>query len=182
MSAPSLHRSCAALGGLAALAFAGPAASAGTDCAGAEASPGVASERAIGSATVCVINRERARRGIPRLRVSRQLSRAALFHTRDMVERHYFAHASRTGLRLLQRVALTGYFRRAARWQVGENLAWGTGSSATARGTVVRWMNSRVHRRNMLDRRFRDIGVGVVVGVAGRTPAAAYTTTFGYRR
>jgi uncharacterized protein YkwD len=183
MSAICLHRLGAVLCGLAALALAGPAAAARADCPRADAGPDEASERAIGSATVCLINRERARRRLRGLRVSQPLSRAALSHTRDMAERRYFAHASSVGPNLLQRVTLTGYLRRAARWRLGENLAWGMGSSATARDTVARWMTSRVHRRNILDRRFRDIGVGIVARPTGSAAAAAaYPTTFGYRR
>jgi uncharacterized protein YkwD len=183
MSALGLHRLCAALGGLAALALAGPAAAAQAHCVNADARPGVVSERAIGSATVCLINRERTRRGMRRLRVNRHLSRAALSHTVDMVQKRYFAHVSTAGLDLIDRLALAGYLRRAERWQVGENLARGIGSSGTPRRTVVGWIHSPAHRRNILDRRFREIGIGVIDGPDGSAPAAAaYTATFGYRR
>jgi uncharacterized protein YkwD len=45
-------------------------------------------------------------------------------------------------------------------------------------------MGSEVHRDNILDDRFRHVGVGIVIGapedVRGR-PAATYTTDFGVR-
>jgi uncharacterized protein YkwD len=45
-------------------------------------------------------------------------------------------------------------------------------------------MHSDGHRRNILDRRFRHIGIGVVTGAPGDVhgqPAATYTTDFGSR-
>jgi len=44
-------------------------------------------------------------------------------------------------------------------------------------------MNTRRHRRNILDRSFRDGGFGVVLGVPSRDgPGATYVTTFGKGR
>jgi uncharacterized protein YkwD len=45
-------------------------------------------------------------------------------------------------------------------------------------------MRSSGHRRNILDRRFRHIGIGVASGApddVGAQPAATYTTDFGFR-
>jgi uncharacterized protein YkwD len=46
-------------------------------------------------------------------------------------------------------------------------------------------MASPPHRRNILDARFREIGIGVVEGTPKRTrfsmPAATYATSFGSR-
>ena len=70
-------------------------------------------------------------------------------------------------------------------WLVGENLAWGTHSRSTPQQAVTNWMDSPGHRANILKRRFREIGIGVVFHApTGRTDrvAATYTTTFGYRR
>ncbi len=44
---------------------------------------------------------------------------------------------------------------------VGENLAWGTGSYASARGIVRAWLESPEHRRNLLRPGFRRIGLGL---------------------
>jgi len=45
-------------------------------------------------------------------------------------------------------------------------------------------MRSSGHRRNILNARFRDIGIGVVAGAPARVlgAAATYTTDFGFRR
>jgi uncharacterized protein YkwD len=49
---------------------------------------------------------------------------------------------------------------------------------------VIAWMNSPGHRRNILNRRFREIGIGVVfhAPTMNAPVAATYTTEFGYRR
>ena len=66
---------------------------------------------------------------------------------------------------------------------IGENLAWGSGERSTPRSIVRAWMNSAGHRHNILNGRFREIGIGVVdsspVSTANR--GATYTTTFGSR-
>jgi uncharacterized protein YkwD len=50
--------------------------------------------------------------------------------------------------------------------------------------SVDGWMHSAGHRRNVLDGKFRDIGIGIAIGapqdVAG-SPAATYATEFGTR-
>lgn len=140
--------------------------------------------RRMARATVCLINRRRASRGLRRLRLNRRLSKAAVWHTHDMVHRHYFAHISRNGNDIVARLRKSRYLGGRFAWMVGENLAWGSGSRGTAREIVRGWMHSPAHRRNMLNPRFREIGIGVRVGAPQRTdlPAATYTTTFGFRR
>ena len=66
---------------------------------------------------------------------------------------------------------------------LGENLAWGTGSFSTPRSAMATWMSSPAHRANVLKRAYREIGVGVVLGVPGAGAAGAtYTVDFGVRR
>jgi len=46
------------------------------------------------------------------------------------------------------------------------------------------WMESPSHRKNILSRRFRHVGIGVAIGApqdAMGRPAATYTTAFGSR-
>lgn len=135
-------------------------------------------------AAVCLINARRATRGLPRLRINRRLGKAAMWHTHDMVRRHYFGHVSHRGRDVVDRLRGSRYLGGRFSWTVGENLAWGSGSRGTPRQIVRAWMNSPGHRRNMLDRRFREIGIGVIAASPVRTdlPAATYTTTFGVRR
>jgi uncharacterized protein YkwD len=135
-------------------------------------------------AAVCLINSRRTARGLARLRINPRLTRAAMWHTHDMVHRSYFGHVSRRGRDVVDRLRGARYLGGRFSWAVGENLAWGSGSLGTPRQIVRAWMKSPGHRRNMLDGRFREIGIGVIARGPVRTdlPAATYTTTFGVRR
>lgn len=161
-----------------------PAGATAAGCANGAASPSSISSRTALKATVCLVNEERASRGLRRLRLNRRLSRAAVRHGRDMVRRDYFSHVSPSGSTLLRRIKHAGYIRGARAWWAGENLAWGSGGSANARSIVRAWMKSPGHRSNILDRRYRELGMAVVRGAPGVSggPAATYVNTFGYRR
>jgi uncharacterized protein YkwD len=136
-------------------------------------------------ATLCLINSERASRGLKALRPSPQLRKAAETHSRSMVRDNFFDHVSPTGSTLLSRVRRgTGYLRGTRNFALGENIAWGTGEYSSPRQTVENWMDSPGHRHNILNRRFRHIGIGVALGApedALGMPAATYTTDFGFR-
>jgi uncharacterized protein YkwD len=154
-------------------------------CAGATVEPTRANLRMIRQATLCLINRERTSRRLHPLRSNARLRVAAVRHSRDMISRAYFEHRSPGGRDVSDRLARTGYLSARFSWSVGENLAWGTGWRATPRNVVESWMQSSGHRRNILDPHFREIGLGVVVGVpaaGGISRGATYTTTFGRRR
>lgn len=157
----------------------------GDACEGADARPGEASYGELGRATLCLVNRERRRRGLRALRADGRLALAARRHAADMVRHSYFAHDSRSGARFSTRIARAGYLRGVASWRAGENIAWGAGRRSTPRRVVRSWMNSSGHRANILERRFRDLGVGVVAGapVARRYDVeATYVHDFGVKR
>jgi uncharacterized protein YkwD len=166
------------------VALLAPSAASAAGCANANTLPGDGSEATLSKAAVCLINKERTQRGMRGLRTNRRLSRAAASHTRDMIRQHYFEHVSQTGQNVVDRLLNTGYLGKVRSWFVGENLAWGIGTLSTPRQIVTSWMNSPGHRRNMLNRRFREIGIGVVFHAPTQNArvATTYTTTFGYRK
>lgn len=137
------------------------------------------------SATLCLLNRERTTRGLKPLKIDRDLTKAAVAHSQDMVRRGYFEHESPNGRSPFDRILSTRYVPRGATWTLGENIGWGTESLAQPLALVKAWMNSPGHRRNVLDPRFREIGIGIVVGVPVRErgldgqAGATYTTDFG---
>jgi uncharacterized protein YkwD len=162
-----------------------PAASAQRACQSAGAQPMQASRMALSRATVCLLNGERARRGIRPLKVNKRLNRAARRHAIDMATRDYFSHTSQSGASFVDRIRRSGYLRRARSWFVGENIAWGTGTLSTPRSIVRAWMESPGHRANILSRRFREVGIGISFGApvhAAGNPSGTYTTSFGRRR
>lgn len=128
----------------------------------------------------CLINARRTGAHLRPLRYDQCLDRAAERHARDMVRRRYFAHASRRGRTPAQRARAAGYVPRRGRWRIGENLAWGAGSRASAEAAVRGWLHSPPHRANLFGGGFRDVGVAVVHGapVRGAGGRDARTATF----
>jgi uncharacterized protein YkwD len=176
----------AALGAAASIAIAalagGATTAAAEACAGATARVSQVERDVMIGATLCLLNRERARHGLTPLRLSSRLSVAARRHSRDMVRRHYFSHTSRSGASFVTRIKRTGYLRAARSWSVGENIGWGSGAHSTPSSMVEAWMDSPGHRRNVLGR-FRHVGIGIRAGspAGGYADAATYTTDFGRR-
>src|SRR4051794_29348503 len=141
-----------------------PAASASPACAGASARANHTTNHKLVRTTLCLLNAERKKHGLRKLRLSKRLSKAAVKHSRDMVHRDYFSHTSLSGASFVDRIRHTGYLSGAHAWTVGENLAWGSGSLSSPAQTVRAWMHSPGHRHNILTGRFRHIGIGIVVG------------------
>jgi uncharacterized protein YkwD len=98
------------------------------------------------------------------------LDDAAAAHARDMATRDYFAHRGADGSAPRDRVSRAGYPSRLT----GENIASGPES---AEEVVAGWLDSPGHCANIMDARFRHIGVGFA---AGRKDGRLYwVQTFG---
>jgi uncharacterized protein YkwD len=138
-------------------------------CAHAHSIVAGASRPALQRAVVCLINQQRARRGLSRLRENQRLNRSAQGWTNEMVGRGFFSHGSNFS----GRITAVGFD-----WQmVGENIATGFRTPAA----VVRgWMGSPGHCRNILTPTFLDVGTGVSRrGVAGTGGPGTWTQDFG---
>jgi uncharacterized protein YkwD len=133
-----------------------------------------ARERAI----IRAINRQRAEHDLPNVRSTRRLSRAADYHSWEMLDADYFAHESRDGGPFEERVR-----RFADHRALGETLAMvercGNGS---ARRIVRMWMDSPGHRAILLDGTYRRIGVGKRTGKLGDDRVCVVTADFASRR
>ena len=132
----------------------------------AEAVVGRASSSAIRTRVVELVNeaRRHPRRcgrerfaAAPPLGVSRKLNEAATDHARDMAKQKFFEHRGSDGSQPRDRVARTGYKSRLT----GENIALGPES---AEEVVAGWLDSPGHCANIMDSRFREIGVGIATG------------------
>ena len=148
-------------------------------CATASSAPSRRNLRSVAQSVLCLLNAQRAARGLRPLKMNRRLSRAALAHAKNMVTRHYFSHNGPDGTPL-SRIRKAGYIPRVGLWTVGENLAWGTGISASAGQIMTAWMNSPEHKANILTRSYKEIGIGIVAAPpTSAGPGATYATTFG---
>ena len=163
-----------------------PGSASAATCTGADIIPSADNLTTVRTATLCLLNKERTSRGLGKLRSDGQLRKAAQRFSATMVRQRFFDHVGPRGSTLDSRVrGGTSYLRGSVRsWSLGENIAWGSGALASPREIVRSWMHSSGHRRNVLDRRFRHIGIGVAAGAprnVGSREAATYTTDFGFR-
>jgi len=151
----------------------------GVACASASLSPSARNLGSVGRSIICLLNAQRASHGMAPLRLNVRLTRASRGMAALMVRQRFFAHNTPSGRTLLDRVRATGYVN--GRWQLGENLAWGSGGLATPAAIVNGWMNSPGHRANILHAAFRDIGIGIRLGppLSSVTGGATYVTDFG---
>jgi len=132
------------------------------------------------------INALRARHHLAALRVSPQLGAAARAHSVQMAHDGYFAHESVDGSAFWKRVQ--GFYASTPWrfWSVGENLLWSSGTISAHRALAM-WLASPEHKKNLLDPKWREIGISAVAaqaapGVYNHTDVTIITTDFGVRR
>jgi uncharacterized protein YkwD len=160
------------------------AARAALQCDGADLVPSEENLAVVRSATICLVNRERAAHGERPLIVNGRLNRAAQGHTEEMIAQDYFSHYGPAGETPGSRIRAVGYiYSSDLGYEIGENIAWGTRYLSTPRAIVEAWMASPGHRENILDARYRETGMGVVAAVPPSDghgqPGATYTQDFG---
>jgi uncharacterized protein YkwD len=145
----------------------------------------VSRESAVQSALLRQVNAFRAAHGLSRLRLSSALNAAAAAHSTEMARVGYFSHNSANGHSFSQRIA-SFYRERGYRvWTAGENLAYGSPDMGAAL-TLRLWLGSPPHRANLLDPRWRELGLSAVhspsaPGVYHGAPATIVTADFGAR-
>lgn len=152
-------------------------------CRGASLQPSARDLAQVRAATLCLINRERARHGERALHWNVHLLAAAQAHTESMAFGDYFQHVGPNGVTPLMRMHRTGYISNYREgYQVAENIAWGSLWLGTPKAIVSAWMRSPGHRANILDPHYRDTGIGVsphTNGLAHGQRGGIYTQDFG---
>lgn len=102
-------------------------------------------------------NQERVKYGLPALKTNSDLSLSASLKAKDMFANNYWAHTSPAGKSPWEFFKSVDYHYSVA----GENLAkdfYDTDSMIKA------WMNSPTHKANIVNPKFKEIGIGVVNG------------------
>jgi len=103
-------------------------------------------------------NVERQKHGLPPLVANPSLGKAAQAYAELLASTSCWGHDCGPVPDFSQRISLAGYMG----WTiVGENLA---GGQPTPERAVAAWMESPAHRANVLNPRFREIGVGAAAG------------------
>jgi uncharacterized protein YkwD len=155
-----------------------------TPCQGTELAPEPANLAQVDTATLCLVNQERARNNELPLQPNAQLAQSSQLHSDDMVNEDYFAHIAPNGETPLDRIQATGYIPNAqVGYTIGENIAWGTLYLATPSAIVAAWIASPEHLANILNAEYRDTAVAVdpaaPASLAEGQTGAVYTQEFG---
>jgi uncharacterized protein YkwD len=158
-----------------------PSAARAASCENVDSVPIATNIAAVESATQCLVNLARRHRGLPVLKRNSQLDSAAVDHSSEMVSDGYFSHADASGGGVDTRADDAGYLPDSGPWVVGEALAWAVDPNATPRMVVNAWMHSAEHRHQLLFTDFRQLGIGIAVGVPTNpaSTGATYTADFG---
>jgi uncharacterized protein YkwD len=83
-----------------------------------------------------------------------KLAKAAYLHSADMNSKNYFSHTSQDGRSPGDRITAQGF-----KWSAyGENIARGQSSEAAV---MNGWLNSEGHCKNIMNGRFKYVGVGM---------------------
>ena len=109
---------------------------------------------------------ERKKAGFSDLTNDSMLTELARDRSRDMSSRNYFSHTNPDGKNIFDIMDDVGYSYTAA----GENIGVTTNPEDTkvALELMGAWMKSAGHKRNILDKSFTRIGVGVYRGSDGK--------------
>jgi uncharacterized protein YkwD len=151
-------------------------------CTNTDVMPTAQNLDAIRAAILCLHNQIRAGAGLPALKDNAKLRKAALGQSADMVSNGYFDHTSLDGDTFVDRILGAGYAKKNDGWTLGENLAWGTGDLSTAQGVMDAWMNSAGHKANILKRAYKEVGIGIKLGVPSDDGVGAtITADFGVK-
>lgn len=117
------------------------------------------------------MNEVRGGAGLEPLVVDVRLVQAAREHSESMVENDFFGHRGPDGVEPADRVTETGYS-----WTfVAENLAAG---DLTPTQVVAGWLESPLHRDNMLERAAAHVGIAYVEGSVSGQYQTYWTAVF----
>ena len=119
--------------------------------------PNGVTESAEAEAVLQLVNKERTKQGLQALTLSSELTSIANTKAADMRDQNYFDHTSPTygsPFEMLQRFGVQYS-------SAGENIAAGQRS---AEDVMKDWLNSSGHRANILNKEYRELGVGYVTG------------------
>jgi len=142
--------------------------------------------RSLESGVLVDINAFRRAHGLTPLRLNPGLNVAAQEHSQQMAADGYFAHNSADGSAFWKRIERTYPSATSQLWSVGENLVWSS-PSLDAKRALQLWLASPEHRANLMNPRWREIGVSAVHAVAAPgvyhgLDVTIVTTDFGVRR
>ena len=132
------------------------------------------------TAMLCLTNYARAQNGLPALHLSTTLNAAGQAKLAGDLSCAEFTH---TPCGQPFDSVFATYVQGATSYQIGENIAWGTGNFGTPRGTMNGWLHSDGHRENILTASYTELGIGYDPGQTfqGYAGATLWSQEFGVR-
>jgi uncharacterized protein YkwD len=146
-------------------------------CKNASMLPSTKKNKLIVKAVLCVINEQRKLYKLKPLKLNKKLGKAAVAHTKAMISGKFFAHQGPKEKNLAARLKKVKY-----RGAAGENIGAGGGPLGSPVGMVNGWMHSSLHRANILEKKWRTVGIGFLAKFplpSTGAPVATFTTDFG---
>lgn len=108
---------------------------------------------------------------VPPLAWNDRLAQAALGHSANMAEGHYFSHVEKDGSDPAARASRAGYVWRA----VGENIVAGY---STPKDAVAAWLDSPGHCANIMNPNYTETGVAYALNPASENRTVYWTQAF----
>jgi uncharacterized protein YkwD len=128
----------------------------------------------------CLTNYARAQQGLAPLQLNATLNAAGQTKLKSNVSCAEFSH---TPCGEPFDTVFATYVQGATSYEIGENIAWGTGSYGTPRQAMNGWVHSAGHRENILTAAYADLGIGYLPGQTfqGYDGATLWSQEFGLR-
>lgn len=106
------------------------------------------------------------------LNLNDKLNKAAYLKAQDMLAKQYWAHDSPDGVQPWKWFGDVGYNYDEA----GENLAK---NFSTTNGVMTAWIDSPIHKANIVKSSYKDVGFAVVSGLMDKKPATLVVALYG---
>jgi uncharacterized protein YkwD len=128
----------------------------------------------------CLTNYARAQQGLTPLQLNTTLNAAGQAKLKGDISCAEFSH---TPCGQPFDTVFSSYVQGATSYQIGENIAWGTGSYGTPRQAMNGWLHSAGHRENILTAAYVELGIGYLPGQTfqGYDGATLWSQEFGLR-
>jgi len=126
----------------------------------------------------CLTNYARAQSGLAPLQLNAKLNDAGNAKLAANISCGEFSH---TPCGKPFSAVFAEYLKGSAGYQIGENIAWGTGRYGTPRETMNSWLHSMGHRENILTAVYKELPVGCLPGQTflGYSGATIWSQEFG---
>jgi uncharacterized protein YkwD len=128
------------------------------------------------AAVLCGLNQRRAENGLAPLRSNGLLHDAAYIYATSMLSGQFYDHygdfvGNDSRSNVIKRLRFLDYIRPGWAWIVGEVMRGAHPETSTPDLVVQAWMDSPLHRVEILKPRFREVGISAVNGVTDNFPS-----------